>query len=133
VRGLSACISAAVLLTLLFPAVLLAGAESLSYRTELPASPVERHGLAWGKDPFVPGLKAGARGEAAEVKLTAVFYNRENPSAIINDRIIYRGSLVSGQKVIDIGMTHVILQGENGPIRLELAEIPELRDVNKKD
>lgn len=117
----------------LIPATAFAGAESLSYRTGLPISTAEKRGAAWGKDPFVPVVKSAVKQSSNDLKLTAVFYNSKNPSAIINDRIVYRGSAVGGQKIVDIGMTHVILQAENGPLRLDLAEIPELRNVNKKD
>lgn len=115
----------------LLPAAAYAGAESLSYRTELPISTAENRGVRWGKDPFVPAIKPSVKQSSDGLKLTAVFYNAKNPSAIINDTIVYRGSLVAGQKIIDIGMTHVILQAENGPMRLDLAEIPELRNANK--
>lgn len=118
---------------MLFPATAFAGAESLSYRTDLPISTAEKRGAQWGKDPFVPVVKSSLKQSSNDLKLTAIFYNGKSPSAIINDRIVYRGSLVGGQKIIDIGMTHVILQAENGPMRLDLAEIPELRNVNKKD
>lgn len=68
-----------------------------------------------------------------DMKLAAIFHNGKNPSAIINDRIVYRGSVVNGQKVVDIGFTHVILQGDRGSIRLELADIPELHNGSKQD
>ena len=118
---------------MLVPATALAGAESLSYRTELPISTAQKRVSQWGKDPFVPAVKSSLKGPSEGLRLTAIFYNAKNPSAIINERIVYRGSLLDGQKIIDIGMTHVILQAENGPMRLDLAEIPELRNVNKKD
>lgn len=95
--------------------------ESLSFIGKLP--PTKSVPLKWGKDPFVPEVsKTGSA--SPDTKLTAVFYNTANPSAIINDRIVYKGSLVAGQKVIDIGRTHVILLGETGSIRLELADNP---------
>lgn len=105
--------------------------KSLSYRLSVPDSG-QGHAIGWGKDPFVPAL-AGEGRQAVDLKLSAVFYSSANPSAIVNDRIVYRGSLVAGQKVVDIGVTHVILQGDRGRLRLELSEIPELHDAAKKD
>lgn len=104
--------------------------QSLSWTGKLP--PTKGATVAWGKDPFSPlvkhvviqGQQAAPVGPA--LKLTAVFYNNVRPSALINDRIVYKGSVVYGQKVIDIGKTHVILQGESGSTRLEIAGIPEL-------
>lgn len=103
-----------------------AAEESLSLRNALPETKSEP--LAWGRDPFVPEVRVSgpSTGAVQELKLKAVFYNETRPSAIINEHIVYRGSLIGGQKIVDIGRTHVILQGENGSIRLELAEIPEL-------
>lgn len=101
--------------------------ESLSYAGKLP--PTKSLPLTWGKDPFVPALKTASA--PPDMKLTAIFHNSKNPSAIINDRIVYIGSLVKGQKVIDIDRTHVILQGENGTIKIDIAEIPELHNVDR--
>lgn len=123
-------LTAMAFVTLTLPLTASAGLDALSYRLQLPPERGSR-ALSWGKDPFVPAIQAA--GTAADLKLTAVFYNAQNPSAIVNDRIVYRGSFVSGQKVIDIGSTHVILHGDRGRLRLELSETPELQDANKKD
>ena len=123
-------LTALAFITLTLPLTAGAGTDALSYRLQLPPDRGSR-ALSWGKDPFVPAVQGAAL--AVDLKLTAVFYNAQNPSAIVNDRIVYRGSFVRGQKVIDIGVTHVILQGDRGRLRLELSEIPELQDANKKD
>lgn len=95
-----------------------AGGESLSYRGALPPSKMER--VEWGRDPFAPLAARGAHGAAAALlTLGAIFYNPARPSALINGRIVYRGSVIDGQKVVDIGKTHVILQKEGGQTRLE--------------
>lgn len=105
-----------------------AAEESLSLRNALPETKAEP--LAWGRDPFVPEVRIAGPStgpQQEELRLKAVFYNETRPSAIINEHIVYKGSLVGGQKIVDIGRTHVILLGENGSIRLELTEIPELK------
>jgi len=111
---------AASLMALLAQPALSARRESLSARGVMPESGTER--LEWGRDPFVPLISGVA---APGMRLTAIFYNRKRPSAIVNDKIVYKGSVVGGQKVIDIGKSHVILQNEAGRIRLEIAEVPE--------
>ncbi len=101
--------------------------ESLSHVMELP----ENRGSAaanWGRDIFVPLLKGIE--SAPELRLSAIFFNTERPSALINDTLVHKGSLVGGQKVVDIGRTHVILQGNIGTIRLEIAGVPELEDAD---
>lgn len=126
-------LTALALVTLTLPLTAVGGTDALSYRLLMPPDRGSRT-LNWGKDPFVPAVVVqGPAGTAIDLKLTAVFYSAQNPSAIVNDRIVYRGSFVKGQKVIDIGSTHVILQGDRGRLRLELSEIPELQDANKKD
>ncbi len=107
-----------------------ADAKALSYRLQMPGGDAGKMG--WSRDPFVPEM-TGAGGLESELKLTAVFFDDKNPSAIVNGLIVYRGSLVSGQKVIDIGGTHVILHGDRGRTRLELSEIPGFRDADKND
>lgn len=121
-------ILAAVSLSLWRPDTSNGAEESISIRTEVP--PTEKPRLIWGKDPFVPLVPTGAEtgtaaAAAAELKLTAIFFNKDKPSAIINDRIVYVGSLIRGQKIVDIGMTHVILQNKEGSRRLEFAGSPE--------
>ncbi len=65
------------------------------------------------------------------MRLVAIFYNKERPSAIIDNRIVYIGSVIDGQKVIDIREGHVILQGKEGRIRLEIADIAGISDERK--
>lgn len=104
-----------------------AGEEPLSYTLPLP--PATTPALAWGRDPFVPLI---ADMEAPDMLLTAIFYHTENPSAIVNSDIVYVGSIVNGQKVIDIGKTHVILQGVSGRTRLEIVGLPEYTDAHEQ-
>lgn len=104
--------------------------ESLSYTLPLP--PTKGAAPAWGKDPFVPAVSTPGRAAAADMRLTAIFYNPLKPSAIINGSIVYVGSVINSQKVIDIGDTHVILFGASGRIRLEITETPEHTDGAKQ-
>lgn len=102
-----------------------AGEESLSYTAAIP--PVKSAVAAWGRDPFL--LPAATQAAGPALKLKAIFFNDENPSAIIDNLIVYRGGEIKGHKVIDIGRTHVILHGEYGRVRLDLSGTTELRDA----
>lgn len=103
--------------------------QSLSYAGKIPPStPVAP---AWGRDPFVPlavhetAVSDKKPGVGPGLRLTAVFFSDVRPSAIINDRILYVGGMVEGQKIVDIGRTHVILHGVSGRVRLDIAGGPE--------
>lgn len=103
-------------------------AESLSATVELPR--VKRASPPWGKDPFVPLVAVTTTAPA--LKLTAIFYNAAKPSAIINGAIVYAGDIIGGQKVIAIEKTRVILQGEAGRVKLDIADTaPEPKDDKK--
>lgn len=120
---------AAILAVVFGAATAQCGQESLSYLGKVPSS--RPAPLAWGKDPFVPlvapeaAVKAGKPVAGQVLRLTAVFFGSLRPSAIINDRIVYVGGTVEGQKVVDIGRTHVILHGVSGRVRLDMAGTPE--------
>lgn len=70
----------------------------------------------WGRDPFVPIV--GER--FMSMKLTAIIYNDKKPAAIVNNKIIYVGDSVDGQKVVDITKQYVILRGIDGSYKLEI-------------
>ena len=92
--------------------------ESLSDLNRiLPAKKIVN--VPWGRDPFVP-LKGDGFGRPANLKLTAIIYNDKKPSAIVNNKIVYIGDSVDGQKVIDITKQYVILRGISGAYKLEI-------------
>lgn len=103
--------------------------QSLSYMGKVPPSKPTAQG--WGKDPFVPlvvqqaEVKDKKPGTGPMLRLTAVFFSDVRPSAIVNDKIVYVGGIVDGQKIVDIGRTHVILHGVSGRVRLDIAGGPE--------
>ena len=74
----------------------------------------------WGRDPFVPIV--GER--FVSMKLTAIIYNDKKPAAIVNNKIIYVGDSVDGQKVVDITKQYVILRGMSGSYKLEVGSSP---------
>lgn len=125
-RALQTILLAALLVVGACAPTALANEVSLAGTIELP--PLESEPRGWGRDPFVPLV---AEAEAPAFALKAIFFNGSRPSAIINSRIVYVGSRIDGQKVVDIGRTHVILQGESGTVRLEMASLPEFDDGGK--
>lgn len=85
----------------------------------------------WGRDPFAP-LTGDEVGKPANLKLTAIIYNAKKPSAIVNNKIIYVGDNVDGQKVIDITKQYVILRGSGGAYKLEFGNTAEqVYDIKK--
>ncbi len=95
--------------------------ESLSVTGEIPPARIKR--LPWGRDLFVPVIKGT---KAPAMRLKAIFYNDKNPSAIIDDIIVYRGSTIKGYRVVEITETGVVLRGRAGPLRLEITSLPEV-------
>ncbi|MEK6600119.1 MAG: hypothetical protein AABY52_07265 [Deltaproteobacteria bacterium] len=92
--------------------------ESLSDLNRiLPAKKIVN--VPWGRDPFV-ALTGDGFVKPANLKLTAIIYNNKKPSAIVNNKIIYIGDSVDGQKVIDITKQYVILRGVSGAYKLEI-------------
>ena len=82
----------------------------------------------WGRDPFVPII--GER--FMSMKLTAIIYNDKKPAAIVNNKIIYVGDSVDGQKVVDITKQYVILRGMDGSYKLEIDSSPgQTYDIKK--
>lgn len=73
--------------------------------------------VPWGRDPFV-ALTGKRAGGTVDLKLTAIIYNNRKPSAIVNNKIIYIGDSIDGQKVIDITKQYVILRGIGGTYKL---------------
>ena len=92
--------------------------ESLAELNRIPPAK-KTVGMPWGRDPFLPLVGAGFT-NAANLRLTAIIYNDKRPSAIINNKIVYIGDNVEGQKVIDITKRYVILHGSSGSYNLEM-------------
>jgi len=78
----------------------------------------------WGRDPFIPvtGVKEGIK--RRDLRLSAIIYSEKRPSAIIDNKIVYIGDIIDGQKIVDIKQEYVILQTGNRPYRLELESSP---------
>jgi hypothetical protein len=73
--------------------------------------------VPWGRDPFVV-LTVKKAEDTVALKLTAIIYNNRKPSAIVNNKIIYIGDSIEGQKVIDITKQYVILRGMGSTYKL---------------
>ncbi len=89
--------------------------ESLSTVRSLPRTRIPP--IRWGRDPFQPLVSHPTH---VHLKLSAVIYNKEKPSAIIGGEVLYIGERIDGFNVIDIGENYVILRGAGGQVRLEI-------------
>ncbi|MFQ5900375.1 MAG: hypothetical protein ACE5IH_02335 [Thermodesulfobacteriota bacterium] len=103
--------------------------ESLSDLNRV-ITPARESNLPWGKNPFLPPsedrIRMGAKSTNLKgLRLSAIIYNKKNPSAIINQRIVYVGDTIEDQKVVDIKESYVILQSNDKSYRLELKSIIE--------
>ncbi|MBI5047648.1 MAG: hypothetical protein HZB54_01670 [Deltaproteobacteria bacterium] len=104
--------------------------ESLSDLSRILPAKKPVH-ASWGRDPFVP-LPGNGFMVPANLRLTAIIYNDKKPSAIVNNKIIYIGDSVDGQKVIDITKQYVILRGISGNYKLEMGNTDgRVYDVKK--
>lgn len=80
--------------------------------------------LSWGKDPFVSPIKDGKGAVMpSSLKLSAILYAKDKPSAIINKDIVYIGDVIDGQKIVDIKKGYVILQNKMETYKLEINKI----------
>ena len=79
----------------------------------------------WEKDPFLPpsvqaGPEVTGREVAPDLGLSTILFSDGHSSAVINGKIYHIGDDISGQKILDIKKTYVILSTKNKPYRLEL-------------
>ncbi|MFQ5586517.1 MAG: hypothetical protein ACE5GF_06825 [Thermodesulfobacteriota bacterium] len=89
--------------------------ESLSAIRPLPRTTIPA--IKWGRDPFQPLVSHPVD---IGLKLSAVIYNREKPSAIIGNEVLYVGDRIDDFKIIAIGENYVILRGVGGRVRLDI-------------
>lgn len=71
---------------------------------------------SWGRDPFV--LRNTASG--AGLMLGGIMWDKENPMAIINGRIVKTGDNVGGNIVVDIRQDSVILNDGGKDVELRI-------------
>jgi hypothetical protein len=105
------------LLSLRVPTVFAQRGTEGSLSTIKPLPRTKRPKIRWGRDPFKPLVPKAVD---FDLKLSAVIYNRQRPSAIIGNKIVYIRDSIDGFKVINIGKNYVILSGERGRLRLDL-------------
>lgn len=73
------------------------------------------------RDPFSFGSWAGNQGNSAsELFLKGIIWNIDKPSAVINDRVLFVGEVISGYKVTKISEDGVILENDNSKLSLKL-------------
>lgn len=91
----------------------------------------ERKPLAWGRDPFLKPIVRERRVKKEEVfipekelkkKLTikAIIFDGKTGVAIINDRLVKKGDMIFGRRIIDIQRDRVILEDPTGRTELTI-------------
>lgn len=82
--------------------------------------------LVWGVDPFekIPGFAKVAEAEALPV-LEAVFFNREESTALLNGEEYYSGELVGDYRINEIGKNYVLLEKGDALIELNIRGVPK--------
>nr|MBN2277694.1 hypothetical protein [candidate division Zixibacteria bacterium] len=82
--------------------------------------------LPWGQDPFLqPGDVDRPDEVAAESPrwvLGGILYSRDNPSAVINNRIVRTGDSVNGAIIVDIMEKSVALDKDGLQFKLTLSK-----------
>jgi len=85
---------------------------------------VERNPFFWPEEPL--GLKyAEAAPESEEeglLQLTMILIGENRKIALINDKLVFEGSRLNGEKVHEIKEKEVLLRSDTGETRLSLAE-----------
>lgn len=73
------------------------------------------------RDPFSFGSLASNQVNAAsELFLKGIVWNKDNPSAVINERVLSVGEVISGYRVTQILEDSVVLENENSKLNLKL-------------
>jgi hypothetical protein len=81
--------------------------------------------LVWGVDPFekVPGFAKVAEASTLPV-LEAVFFNREESTALLNGEEYYTGEEVGDYRINEIGKNYVLLEKGESLIELNIRGVP---------
>lgn len=79
----------------------------------------------WEKDPFAPpsvhtAVESAGREAAPDLSLSTILFSDERSTAVINGKMFHIGDDISGQKILDIKRTYVIVGNEKKSYRLEL-------------
>jgi hypothetical protein len=90
-----------------------------------PANLDEYSDLEWGKDPFYWSRKETVKKETKKTAslgwtLGGILYNDQNPTAVINKKIVRHGDIVNGARVIKIEKKDVTLEKDRVQFTLNI-------------
>ena len=77
------------------------------------SEPESRDKLRWGRDPFLPDTSNMQEQGMEGLALNGIMPDKQNPYAIINNKVVKLGDKVGGMTVIEINESNVVLD-ENG-------------------
>lgn len=75
------------------------------------------------RDPFSFGSPDDAKAASApDLFLSGIIWSSDNPSAVINDRILRAGETIGGFKVVRISQDCAVLEDKNSSLELKLSQ-----------
>ncbi len=96
--------------------------------------PVERYAKkgnfpTWGKNPFSPKEAPAVPRSFSDLVLNGIAWGPKNPSALINDQVVFVGDKIEGSKVVAINRNNVILNNGEKDFKLEWGSGPSEKSV----
>ncbi|MEI6631760.1 MAG: hypothetical protein WCL25_04000 [bacterium] len=91
-----------------------AASDNIYKKLEEEGDSLELH-----RDPFSGNLLAPSKISSA-LSLNGILWDKTNPLAMINDKVVHVGSKIAGNKVVDIKEDRVILNNASGDFELRL-------------
>lgn len=79
--------------------------------------------LEWLRDPFSGKFYTGYKGDAADLKLAGILWDKEKPQAIINNEVVSVGNSISSYIVVEIKQYSVVLTDGSNVFELKLENL----------
>jgi len=86
-----------------------------------PVYPKESH-LEWLRCPFSGKFYTGYKGEASDLNLAGILWDKEKPQAIINNEVVGVGSNVGAYSVVEIRQYSVFITDGSDVFELKLGD-----------
>ena len=94
-------------------------AITLAVKQDLPSG----KDAGWGRDPFSGRVYTAAKEETQkELRLSGVIWDKERPVAIINNKVVEKGSMIGGNTVVAIKEDRVVLSDGMSTFELKIGQ-----------
>ncbi|HOX55158.1 MAG: hypothetical protein PHI86_06700 [Candidatus Omnitrophica bacterium] len=87
-----------------------------------PEYPKETN-LEWLRCPFSGKFYTGHKGDAADLKLAGILWDKEKPQAIINNEVVGAGNSIGSYTVVEIRQYSVVLTDGSNVFELKLESL----------